>query len=352
MMKRARILLIALVLIALSSQFIFAGSINSNEQRIIGEASGRFTYNGVNYVASTSSMNQLKDYLLQDDIDLTAEQADKAISLMYQNVKRGVLEGYIIPTSGQKGTENQDGNDDQEGTPIMAFTPASPIKNTGFSLNIVGIALAVIAAIAVIAGFVKKNSRLYRYIMPVAFTLILCASLVLIAKPIDKIFTLQVKSIIDAGNPDLTFASAEGEALVPQGGSQYSTITCEDIKLDAPVYYGDTEDIFQQGVGQYMGSGLPGEGKTIILGGHDMTYFAPLEKIEKGMVVTIKTPSGDFDYKVDQTRVADDQNYLPQKYKQGETLILYTCYPFGDIFGERTQRFYVYCVFEEVRNGN
>ena len=54
----------------------------------------------------------------------------------------------------------------------------------------------------------------------------------------------------------------------PIVGDRYAAITVSGTNVDAPVYYGDTNKILNQGVGTYMdssGAGLPGEGKTILL---------------------------------------------------------------------------------------
>lgn len=73
----------------------FAGEINSNEARVISAASGTFTYNGKEYRAGSSYINSLTGYLSADAVDLTAEQASEAISMMYANVAQGVEQGYL-----------------------------------------------------------------------------------------------------------------------------------------------------------------------------------------------------------------------------------------------------------------
>lgn len=85
----------------------FAGDINADEARVISAASGTFTYNGKTYRAGSAYINQLIGYLSSDDVDLTAREADQAISEMYASIQQGVEEGYLYeveeePTS----TEN------------------------------------------------------------------------------------------------------------------------------------------------------------------------------------------------------------------------------------------------------
>lgn len=131
---------------------------------------------------------------------------------------------------------------------------------------------------------------------------------------------------------------------VPALETHYANIYCERVELEAPVYYGDSDTVLSYGVGQYTASGLPGEGKPILIGGHDATYFERLEDIKIGDVVTIETNYGQFEYKVATTRIADaleaDAYDLSQPKEQ---LILYTCYPFNQLLGDSSERFFVYC---------
>ena len=74
---------------------VYAGNINGEESRVISVASGTFTYNGKTYKAYSSYVNELYSYMSGDDIDLTAEQADRAINYIYANVASGVSSGYV-----------------------------------------------------------------------------------------------------------------------------------------------------------------------------------------------------------------------------------------------------------------
>lgn len=135
----------------------------------------------------------------------------------------------------------------------------------------------------------------------------------------------------------------QGEVEIPAIGTWYGKVICDEIMLDVPLYYGDSEEILKKGVGQYTGSGFPGSGKTILIGGHDATFFEPLEKIEKDYIIKIVTNSGTFSYKVAETKVVNqDDSMAYDLEKEEEQLILYTCYPFGMSVGETNKRFFVY----------
>ena len=134
-----------------------------------------------------------------------------------------------------------------------------------------------------------------------------------------------------------------GEVRLPSVGTQFGQIACEKIGLNAPVYYGDSEEILEAGAGIYVGSSLPGQGSVILTGGHDTTFFEPLSRIGVGDVLAVSTTYGEFTYKVTAMTTADIMDttaYQPKTTK--ETMILYTCYPFGQINTNRTQRYYVY----------
>ena len=134
-----------------------------------------------------------------------------------------------------------------------------------------------------------------------------------------------------------------GEVKLPLVGDQFGQISCDAIGLKAPLYYGDTEKTLTNGIGVYIGSSLPGQGSTILAGGHDTTFCAPLDAIAEDHILTVHTTYGEYTYKVTATKVADlleDSAYHLENTK--ETLILYTCYPFGEVNSNRTKRFYVY----------
>ncbi|MHB8130879.1 MAG: class D sortase [Mobilitalea sp.] len=150
---------------------------------------------------------------------------------------------------------------------------------------------------------------------------------------------------------DSSSALEESEFRVPTLETQYGTIICDTVALTAPLYYGDSESSLSNGVGQYPLSGFPGKGKPILVSGHDVTFFAPLEKIEIGNVINITTNYGEYEYKVVATKIAGSADTTAYDLTQDkEQLILYTCYPFGQVIGDRKDRFFVYC--DRIRDIN
>lgn len=132
--------------------------------------------------------------------------------------------------------------------------------------------------------------------------------------------------------------------VVPKYGEHYGHITCERIGLDAPVYFGDDNNILRVGAGQYIGSFLPGYGRLIMLCAHNTTFFAPLKVIEAGDVITYKTSYGVYQYQVSRTEVRDHNDSSAYDLLQDkEELIMYTCFPFETMVGTKTDRLFVYC---------
>ena len=85
------------------------------------------------------------------------------------------------------------------------------------------------------------------------------------------------------------------------------------------------------GVGTYKDDsrvGIPGEGKTILLAGHNNTFFNDLQHAEAGATVTITTHYGVYTYEITGTEILDYQDETAYDFtRTDENLILYTCYP-------------------------
>lgn len=95
---------------------VFAGDINANEQGVLDAAEGTFEYGGKTYVATQAAKDRIRNYLMQDGVDLTADQASKAISEAFGNLEQGISQGYLVPAPGQSaesGTGQQPGEDEE-----------------------------------------------------------------------------------------------------------------------------------------------------------------------------------------------------------------------------------------------
>lgn len=150
---------------------------------------------------------------------------------------------------------------------------------------------------------------------------------------------------------DLEVHSADNVILMkdiqfPDYGTRYANLTCNRIELDAPVYWGDTEEILIKGVGQFMGSFLPGLSRSILLSGHNTMYFKAFELIDIGDIMQLHTNYGVFEYEVSEMQIIhseDAENMVNEMLSyQEEKLIMYTCYPFETLVGTKMERLFVF----------
>lgn len=195
-----------------------------------------------------------------------------------------------------------------------------------------------------------KQAVLY-ITLPLCYAIIGMVIMIYFTGPLFKMADAKIAMIVTNGRPgsmegDLLPDSSmkQGEIQQPVYGTKYGDILCETINLSVPLYYGDGEEELKKGGGHYIGSAMPGEKGTILIGGHDTTYFAPLEKLNKGEQIQIQTKYGEYAYLVKDIKIAAASDDTAYELKQtGEELILYTCYPFGEIASKREKRYFVFC---------
>ena len=107
----AGILCVGLCLIP--SMAVFAGDINAEEQRLLDAAGQQYLYDGVMYKATDSAIATARNYLLQDDVDLTKEQVDSALSQVMNLMPDAIAGGYMVAVEKPK--------------PADPVTPVEPI---------------------------------------------------------------------------------------------------------------------------------------------------------------------------------------------------------------------------------
>ena len=128
----------------------------------------------------------------------------------------------------------------------------------------------------------------------------------------------------------------------PSIDKQFGTLEINGRGVEAKLFFGDGYVPLRNGVGVYAGSFIPGYGKTILVSGHNNTYFNGLKNVKKGDIVKIRTSYGNYEYQINKTQIADAKD--KSTYDLGadeENLVMYTCYPFDEL-GLTEQRFFVY----------
>ena len=131
----------------------------------------------------------------------------------------------------------------------------------------------------------------------------------------------------------------------PKLGKKFATLKIKSIKLDLPIYHGDSLRLLRYGIGHYAGSYFPGENGTIILAAHNTNgFFNKLDKVKKGDKVIIKANYATFEYEVYDMKVVSEKNLKAFEIQhEEERLIMYTCYPINrSVVGRKTKRYVVY----------
>jgi sortase A len=155
------------------------------------------------------------------------------------------------------------------------------------------------------------------------------------------IFRDKAVNALPASNEKISVPGAD----IPAEGERYGQIVCETAELDAPLYYGDGSNELLAGVGTYTGAYIPGAGRTILLAGHNKTFFQGLDRAEPGDIINITTSYGQYEYEITGSTVTTDTDSSAYDLKkQEENLILYTCYPI-DSLGITDERYFVYAKY-------
>lgn len=131
----------------------------------------------------------------------------------------------------------------------------------------------------------------------------------------------------------------------PNEGERFGELIIDSASINAPLYYDDTERELLLGLGTSKVAYIPGSNKTVLIGGHNNTYFNNLGKATIGENILINTNYGKYVYKVTASKVArfDDTTAYDLNANK-ENLILYTCYPF-DTLGLTPERYFVYAEY-------
>lgn len=179
----------------------------------------------------------------------------------------------------------------------------------------------------------------------------------IVDQPEDEAVSVQSPNILNSSTEESTDVSSNeknekaqtvniSDLIFPDLGERYANLCCKRIALEAPVYWGDTKEILKDGVGQYIGSFLPGFERTILLSGHNNSYFHSLQKIETGDLLSCTTSYGEYEYVVTSVTImssADAEDSFDRMLSsEKEKLILYTCYPFDSLIAEKEDRLFVF----------
>jgi sortase A len=132
------------------------------------------------------------------------------------------------------------------------------------------------------------------------------------------------------------------DSLAAQFAPPVAILQIPKLRVDVAVFDGTDELILNRGVGRIIGSARVGQPGNVGIAGHRDGFFRCLKDIAVGDVVTLRSPSDNTEYFVDQIEIVtpDDVRVLAPRAAPSITLV--TCYPFY-YSGDAPQRFIVHC---------
>lgn len=120
------------------------------------------------------------------------------------------------------------------------------------------------------------------------------------------------------------------------GGSSLTrigAISIPKIGVQQTIYKGVQLWIFDSGVGYWPGTGLPGAGGNMVLGGHRTSGIRPfrnIDQLQSGDLITVTTESGVHQYRVTNSTIVDPIEGMWILGQSGTSrLTLFACHPPG-----------------------
>ena len=117
---------------------------------------------------------------------------------------------------------------------------------------------------------------------------------------------------------------------MPLPGDAIARIEIPSIGVSEYVVEGTDTDDLRKGPGHYPDTPLPGGPGTAAIAGHRTTYGAPfrdIDKLRRGQVIYLTTPTHRYVYRVTDNRIVDDQDLSVLEPVGHKQLILSACHP-------------------------
>jgi sortase A len=123
-------------------------------------------------------------------------------------------------------------------------------------------------------------------------------------------------------------------------GEAIGTLEITRVGLAGVVVEGDSDAVLDRAIGHLPDTPLPWKDGNSALAAHRDTIFRPLKGVRLGDVLRLKTPHGDFDYRVTETLIVKPDEVWVLDPTPVTTLTLISCWPFNYI-GHAPERFIV-----------
>jgi len=116
----------------------------------------------------------------------------------------------------------------------------------------------------------------------------------------------------------------------PLNGDSIARLEIPAIDVTEYVVEGTDVDSLRKGPGHYPETPLPGAAGTTAIAGHRTTYGAPfrhIDELDRGDRIIVDMPDGRFVYRVQRTRIVDDQDLSVLEPAGYRRLMLSACHP-------------------------
>lgn len=115
----------------------------------------------------------------------------------------------------------------------------------------------------------------------------------------------------------------------PAAHGPVGLVEAPSIKLTAPIVQGDADGQLAVSVGHDPGSDWPGGGGTVVLDGHDVTWFHHLPDLHTGALIRVVEPCATWTYRVTGAKVVTAGSPVPNR---PGLLAMVTCYPLDALY--------------------
>ncbi len=115
------------------------------------------------------------------------------------------------------------------------------------------------------------------------------------------------------------------------GPEQARRIEIPSINVDAPIFQGDNWDQLKKGVGQHIGSALPGVDGNLVLSAHNDIFgqiFRFLDKLNPGDEIIVSTNRQTYTYVVRDIQVVEPTDVWVMAPTEHASTTLISCYPY------------------------
>jgi len=115
MRKHSILFFLALTgLMVFNSEKAYAGSISASEAKILSAVYATYEYEGEKYYALPEYTQQVRDYLMQDDVDLTEEKCNELLGMIGGNIATAIEEGYLVKKESNKDNKKDKDKDNKD----------------------------------------------------------------------------------------------------------------------------------------------------------------------------------------------------------------------------------------------